>query len=283
MVHDANLSLWNWLRLEEEPRQAVNAWLHHPNADGRGVRVAIIDTGIDEQLLMQRNSRLGQTVPAITGGIFQKGLEAPLPYSGQQSAPHGTTVADIVLKMAPAVQLFSADIFGPRGIADLEALIQAIYYATEQWKCHILNISLGVTEQRLQTAIRKQQLARAVEDCYQRGILIVAAAHNDHPTTRSYPALFAPAVLSVTVGPNDPWRVVYTTDQDVEFGACGRGQVGPFAEEPATSWAAPHLTGLAARLLSLHPELRPFELKTLLYWWAQHEKGTPPPAYSPRG
>ena len=36
--------------------------------------------------------------------------------------------------------------------------------------------------------------------------------------------------------------------------------------EPATSWAAPHLTGIAARLLSLRPTLKPFEVKTLLYW-----------------
>ena len=44
------------------------------------------------------------------------------------------------------------------------------------------------------------------------------------------------------------------------------GYFGPFAAEPATSWAAPHLAGIAARLLSLRPGLKPFEVKTLLYW-----------------
>ena len=44
------------------------------------------------------------------------------------------------------------------------------------------------------------------------------------------------------------------------------GYLGPFAQEPATSWAAPHLTGIAARILSLRPDLKPFELKTVLYW-----------------
>ena len=55
----------------------------------------------------------------------------------------------------------------------------------------------------------------------------------------------------------------------VEFQAYSRGYFGPLASEPATSWAAPHLTGLAARLLSLRPGLKPFEVKTLLYWMSR--------------
>ena len=53
------------------------------------------------------------------------------------------------------------------------------------------------------------------------------------------------------------------------FLAHGRGYLGPFAQEPATSWAAPHLTGIAARILSLRPTLKPFEMKALLYWLFQ--------------
>jgi hypothetical protein len=49
----------------------------------------------------------------------------------------------------------------------------------------------------------------------------------------------------------------------------GRGYLGPFAAEPATSWAAPHRTGIAARILSLRPNLKPFEMKTILYWLDQ--------------
>ena len=53
--------------------------------------------------------------------------------------------------------------------------------------------------------------------------------------------------------------------------------LSPFAGEPATSWAAPHLAGIAARLLSLRPGLKPFEMKAILYWLAQARQRAAPP------
>jgi hypothetical protein len=64
-------------------------------------------------------------------------------------------------------------------------------------------------------------------------------------------------------------QFAYRLNERIEFQAHARGSVGPFANEPATSWAAPHLAALAARLLSLKPDLKPFEVKTLLYWLAK--------------
>jgi len=61
-------------------------------------------------------------------------------------------------------------------------------------------------------------------------------------------------------------------NERIEFRAHGRGYVGPFASGPATSWAAPHLAGIAARLLSLRPGLKPFEVKTLLYWMSRKDQ-----------
>jgi hypothetical protein len=68
----------------------------------------------------------------------------------------------------------------------------------------------------------------------------------------------------------DPLRFAYVLREQIEFQAHGVGQLGPFAAEPATSWAAPHLTGIAARILSLRPGLKPFEMKTILYWLSRH-------------
>jgi hypothetical protein len=58
----------------------------------------------------------------------------------------------------------------------------------------------------------------------------------------------------------------------VEFLAHGRGYLGPFAAEPATSGAAPHQAGIAPRILSLQPGPKPFEMKTILYWMFQAAK-----------
>jgi subtilisin len=235
-----------------------------PRASGEGISVCVIDSGVERSVLEEK---FGQAIHRIEGGLFSADRAEPLPYEGRQSTPHGTTVADILLTQAPAVQLFSADVFGPSGTCEVETVIKALRWAYDVWKCKIVNLSLGVTEQKLQQLPKRQQLQRAIEEGYFKDVLIVAAAHNDHPFTRSFPALFAPPILSVDKRLfEDPLQFAYEPRDQIEFQAHGRGYLGPFALEPATSWAAPHLSGIAARLLSLRPELKPFEVKTLLYW-----------------
>jgi subtilisin len=244
--------------------------LHDPRASGAGISVCLIDSGVERSVL---EAKFGAAIKPIEGGVFTASRAEPLPYEGKQSTPHGTTVADILLTQAPAVQLYSADVFGPSGTCEVETVIKALHWAYDVWKCKIVNLSLGVTEQKLQSAgggPKRQQLLRVIEEGYFKDVLIVAAAHNDHPFTRSYPAMFAPPLLSVNKRLFDhPLDFAYEQREQIEFQAHGRGYLGPFAMEPATSWAAPHLSGIAARLLSLRPTLKPFEVKTLLYWLFQ--------------
>jgi hypothetical protein len=246
--------------------------LHDPRATGEGVAVCVIDSGVERSLLEEKFARRGQAILPIEGGVFTADAAEPLPYTGRQSAPHGTTVADVVLTIAPRVRLYSADVFGPRGTCEVEVVLRALRWAIDVWHCKVVNLSLGVAEQRLQAVQRRQQLQRAVEEAYYKDVVVVAAAHNEHPLALSYPAAFAPPLLSVDKGLfADPLLFAYHLSAPVEFRAHGRGYLGPFATEPATSWAAPHLAGIAARLLSLRPTLKPFEVKTLLYWLAQAE------------
>jgi hypothetical protein len=250
--------------------------LRDPRADGTGITVGVIDSGIERGVLEEKFRRQGRAIQPIEGGIFVAGDAEPHPYEGHQSTPHGTTVADIILTLAPGVKLFSADVFGPQGSCDVEVVVRALHWATDVWKCKVINLSLGVPESKLQQVQRRYQFLRAVEDAYYKDVLILAAAHNEHPLCRSYPSAFAPPLISVDKHLFvDPLQFDYELRDQIEFLAHGRGYLGPFAGEPATSWAAPHLAGIAARILSLRPELKPFEIKTILYWLSLSGKRRP--------
>jgi subtilisin len=241
--------------------------LRDPRATGDGVAVAVIDSGVERAVLEDKFRAAGTPIRPIDGAVFRPGSPAPLPYDGHQSSPHGTTVADIVLTLAPRVRLYSADVFGPQGTCEVETVVAALRHAIDVWKVKVVNLSLGVPEHRLQQLPRRQQLFRAIEEAYFRDVLVFAAAHNEHPVTRSYPAVYSPPLISVDKGLfDDPLRFAYNLREQIEFQAHGRGYLGPFAREPATSWATPHLAGIAARVLSLKPDLKPFEIKTILYW-----------------
>ncbi len=246
---------------------APQRWLQDPRATGEGIRVAVIDSGIERSVLEDRFAQRGQQLVPIEGAVFRANSPAPLPYDGHQSSPHGTTVADIILSLAPKATLFSVDVFGPQGSCEVETVIAGLRYAMDVWNVKVVNLSLGVPEHKLQLLPKRNQLLRAIEEAYYRDVLVFAAAHNDHPVTKSYPAAFGPPLISVDKALfDDPLQFAYALRDQVEFQAHSRGYFGPFSREPATSWATPHLSGIAARLLSLRPTLKPFEIKTILYW-----------------
>lgn len=240
-----------------------------PVNTGAGVRVAILDTGIEESLLRERFQQRGKPLKPIEGAIFTANSMEPQPYGGHHSSPHGTTVADVILTLAPEVSLYTADVFGPRGTCEVEVICRAIRWAMDVWHCKVINLSLGIAEQRLMQLNRRLMLQRVVEEAYYRDVILVAAAHNDHPVTHSYPAAFSSGLLSVDrfLFPENT-RFLYRLREQVEFLAHGRAYLGPFAQEPTTSWATAHLTGIVTRLLTRHPDLKLFEIKTLLYWLA---------------
>src|SRR5580704_3219569 len=89
--------------------------LRDPRANGAGISVCVIDSGIERAVLEEKFQQRGLAIERIEGGIFTAERAEPLPYEGRQSTPHGTTVADIILTQAPGVRLYSADVFGPSG------------------------------------------------------------------------------------------------------------------------------------------------------------------------
>src|SRR4051794_11156 len=79
--------------------------LRDPRATGEGISVALIDSGIERSVL---EAKFGNAIHPIEGAVFRTGVTQPQPYTGHQSSPHGTTVADIVLTLAPRVNIYSA-------------------------------------------------------------------------------------------------------------------------------------------------------------------------------
>lgn len=240
--------------------------LRNKRTTGEGVRIALIDSGVERAVIEARFEDAHHAIYPIEGAIRAESPD-PLPDGGKQSSPHGTTVADIILRLAPRARLFSADVFGAAGTSEVETVIRAIQHAVDVWKCKVVNLSLGVPENRMVQMQKRVLFQRAIEQAYFKDVVIVAAAHNDHPLTRSYPAAFATTLLSVDKALfADPLQFAYLLRETVEFQAHSRGYLGPFSQEPATSWATPHLTGIIARILSLKPDMKPFEIKAVLYW-----------------
>src|SRR5205823_1074487 len=119
-----------------------------------------IDSGVDQAILEQRCRSRGHELYPIEGGIFVADRVEPLPHTGRPSTPHGTTVADILLSLAPRIRLYSADVFGPQGSCEVEMIVRALHWAIDVWKCQIVNLSLGIPEQRLPQLQRRYQLLR---------------------------------------------------------------------------------------------------------------------------
>ena len=78
--------------------------LRDPRATGEGVSACIIDSGVERALLEDKFRGNGHEIHRIEGAVFTSARPEPWPYEGRQSTPHGTTVADIILTLAPRVE-----------------------------------------------------------------------------------------------------------------------------------------------------------------------------------
>ena len=108
--------------------------------------------------------------------------------------------------------------------------------------------------------------------------MLVASAHN--LPVESYPWRFA-SVLSV--GSHDRSEGLdffYNPEPPVEFFARGvdidvAWLGGSTLRSTGNSFATPHMSGICALVLSKHPELTPFQLKSVLYLTANNVGGEP--------
>jgi subtilisin family serine protease len=174
---------------------------------------------------------------------------------------HGTACAGIVRALAPECELVSVRVLGENYKGSGKVLMAGLRWAIEQG-FDVVNMSLSTTKQDFAGLLHE-----LADSAYFRRTTLVASAHN--MPVESFPWRFS-SVISVGSHENDdPFVYYYNPDPPVEF--FGRGlEVDVAWLEGSTlrctgnSFATPHVSGLCALILSKHPGLAPFQLKSVL-------------------
>jgi subtilisin len=226
------------------------------DATGQGVRVAIIDSGLEND----HPALHGRVVENVTVEMTEDGPRV-VPDEPVDLFGHGTACGGIIVALAPEVELVSVRVLG----ADLRGKGTA-FAAGLEWAIdrgfEVCNLSLSSKSESLYPIFHD-----LADRAYFRSIALVSAANN--VPAPSYPSLFS-SVFSIAAHPEpDPERLYYNPSPPVEFGAWGvdvpiAWKDGGHTVATGNSFAAPHVAGLVARILSKHPGLSPFEVKAVL-------------------
>lgn len=238
------------------PFTAVDRGWAFGAGDGAGVTVAVIDSGVEG----------GH--PAVGGALAESvrvqldGDEpSVIPDEPVDAVGHGTACAGIIHALAPAASLISVRVLGADNRGKGLAFAAGLAWTIERG-ASVVNLSLSSRSEALYGTFHD-----LADRAYFANCLLVSAANN--VAIASYPSLFA-AVVSVAahdVRDADTW--FYNPRPPVEFGAYGLDvdvawRDGGRIVATGNSFAAPHITGLAARIRAAHPEATPFEIKTIL-------------------
>jgi subtilisin len=224
---------------------------------GAGVKVAVIDSGIDQE----HPAVGGRVVGYVTITDGPLGLLHDTEPHGD-SYGHGTACAGIIRSLAPECELYSVKVLGERLTGRGTTFAAGLQWAIENGM-DVCNLSMGTTKKNFFGLLHN-----LVDRSYFQRTMLVTAANN--MPVPSFPSLYA-SVISVASheGAHDPYLFYYNPSPPVEFGAPGievrvAWAEGGWITATGNSFAAPHLTGIVARILSNHPGLTLFQVKTVL-------------------
>jgi subtilisin family serine protease len=225
----------------------------HRWATGKGVRIAVIDTGVD----LDHPDLRGRVVKA------QNFVD-----QGERSFTtdfHGTAVAGVIaaaannevgiVGVAPQAQIYALKACWQQPAGAREAvcnsytLAKAVDFAITQG-AQVLNFSLAGPPDVL--------LTRLIKVALERGIVVVAAVPSK-PGARAFPASMQ-GVIGIS-GSDPPGRFLGAPAEDI-LTTVPRGSYDFFS---GSSLAAAQASGVAALLLERNPKLTPPELAALFH------------------
>lgn len=212
-----------------------------PARSGRGVRVAVVDSGVHAD---------HPHVDGISGGVGV-GPSGELSDDFVDRLGHGTAVAAAIREKASMCELLAVRVFDRTLAATGVALVRAIEWSALQG-VQIINLSLGTTNQE-----HAQALTAAVADAAARGAIVVSAAPQ---TDAAWLPGGLPGVVAVAVDwdcPRDECRVMVDDDGRIRVSASGYPRpipdVPPERNFSGLSFAVANATGVLALVLEAQP------------------------------
>ncbi|WNI24236.1 type VII secretion-associated serine protease mycosin [Streptomyces sp. ITFR-16] len=237
---------------------------------GKGVRVAVIDTGVDTanpqlKSAVDRSSGTDLLPPLNPDGTKAKG-KARRGDGTTDVVGHGTKVAGIIaarprtgtgfVGIAPEATIVPIRQNDDKGNGTAATMAEAIRHAIKE-NARVINISQDTAK----PLPADSDLERAVREALKDDIVVVASAGNDGLTAevkKTYPAAY-PGVLAVAASDRNDERAPFSQTGDfVGVAAPGVDMVstvpkGGQCVDNGTSFSAPYVAGVAALIRAEHP------------------------------
>ncbi len=246
-----------WPTLED-----ARSWLQR--GTGRGIKIALLDSGVETAHPLLKGLNLVDDVALADDGL----QISTTPARGRDVFGHGTAIAGILSEVAPEAEIGSFRVLGEQLRSRSLIIREGARLAIERGY-HILNCSFGCSRED-HVLLYKDW----IDEAYLKGRHIVAACNNQNFFKREWPGHF-PTVITVNFTRVDELdRLFFRGDNLVEFAARGQDiEVawlgGAIKKVTGSSFSAPHVSGLLARLLSGFPSLSPLHAKALLQQLAE--------------
>lgn len=230
-------------------------------ATGRGVRVAIVDSGIEADHPAVGGQVRGAIIVHYDGRTRTK-VRIEEDREKRDVFGHGTACAGIIHSLAPEAELYSVRVLGRDLTGRALQFAGGLRWAIENGM-QVINLSLSTSREEYYGLFHE-----LADEAYFKKVMLVSAANN--VPGASYPSLYS-AVISVAAHEgHDPFTFYYNPSPPVEFAAPGidvrvAWLNGVTVVTTGNSFAAPHIAGIVALIRAKHPELTPFQIKTVLF------------------